>query len=334
MNGKGIKPNDHAQEQGILVVKKGSFFVAGKRVTIKGGEPFYTSLVENSEPQPYSPDGDYQAGQMYVQYTRIAHPVCPFPVCMIHGGGMTGAEWESTLDGRPGWEFHFLQNGFDVNVSDGVERGRSSWAKYPEINAGPPFFRNYEEAWRTFRLGEHYPEPYEGLRFDTDRFEYFVKQQVPRWTTSNRMVDAGYAAYLEGLKDGCILLAHSQGGLFALRAALEYPAHVKAIVLVESSSSLDVNTTDVSSLKDVPFLFVWGDFLGEKYTHENYSWVANFAYNGTMRNLHERILSSGGDSTWLELPDLGITGNSHAMMVEDNSYEVADMILDWLKSRV
>lgn len=77
---------------------------------------------------------------MYVQYTRLEHPVVPYPVCMIHGGGATGALWESTLDGRPGREFSFQQNGFHVNVSDGVERGRSSWAQFPEINEGPPMF--------------------------------------------------------------------------------------------------------------------------------------------------------------------------------------------------
>ena len=86
----------------------------------------------------YDPNGDFQAGQMYVQYTRLADPVVPYPVCMVHGGGGTGALWETTQAGEPGWEYMFLQNGFHVNVSDGVERGRASWAQFPEINPVPP----------------------------------------------------------------------------------------------------------------------------------------------------------------------------------------------------
>lgn len=39
----------------------------------------------------------------------------------------------------------FLQNGLNVNVSDGVERGRSSWAQFPEINEGEPMFQSYAE---------------------------------------------------------------------------------------------------------------------------------------------------------------------------------------------
>lgn len=42
-----------------------------------------------------------------------------------------------------------------------------------------------------------------------------------------------------------------------------------------------------------------------------------------MRKLHERILELGGDSTWMHLPEMGIRGNIHAMMQEDNSRQIA-----------
>lgn len=318
----------------IKVAQKGSYYIGGKKVTISGGSPFQTRLLENGPLLEYSPDGDYQAGQMYVQYTRLADPILPYPVCMIHGGGMTGSAFESTLTGEPGWEFMFLKAGFHVNLSDGVERGRSSWAKYPEINDCPPFFRNYSECWQTFRLGEQVGNLYEGCRFDANQFDLLVKQQVPRWTTSGKMVQEGYDTYLSDMTDGCILLAHSQGGLFALRAALKYAKNVKAVILIESSSTMDVKETDISAFKDIPFLFVWGDFLGGKYVHSDYRWIADFAYQDTMANLHQEILNMGGDSTWLHLPEIGILGNSHAMMIEDNSQQIADLVCDWIKEKV
>lgn len=318
----------------IKVSAMGSYYIGGKKVNVEGGSLIYASPVENMPPHPFKSDGDYQVGQMYVQYTRLANPIIPYPVCMIHGGGMCGAQWESTLDGHPGWGFRFLQKGYHVYISDGVERGRASWAKYPEIYPDEPLFRNYEEGWQTFRLGEHLYEPYNGLRFDVTKFDYFMKQQIPRWLSSARMSEIAYNEYIGSFNDGCILLAHSQGGLFALKAALAYPGNIKGIILIESSSTLNIDTTDISPFKNIPILHIWGDFLGSTYVSDEYRWVADYAYSNTMRNLHNKMNQTGGNSTWIHLPELGIRGNSHALMVEDNSDEIADIIFEWMNKNI
>lgn len=318
----------------VSIISKGSYHIGGKKVTIEGSAPIQTSFWPGGPPVTYDPNGDFQAGQMYVQYTRLEDPVVPYPVCMVHGGGSSGALWESTQDGRPGWEFRFLQNGFNVNVSDGVERGRSSWAQFPEINDGPPMFNSYAERWTTYRLGPRYGVPYEGSRFDYSKYDQFMKQHVPRWTTSNAMVQAAYDTYFASMTEGMIVMAHSQGGLFSLEAALKNVENVRGVILVESSSDMDVEKVDVSSFREIPFLFVYGDFLGEEYCIDGYKWPGAFAWEGSMRNLHEKLLSMGGDSTWLSLPELGIRGNTHALMMEDNSDEIADRICEWMKEHI
>ena len=50
-----------------------------------------------------------------------------------------------------------------------------------------------------------------------------MKSQVPRWTTSIPMAQKAYNQYVGGMTDGCIMLAHSQGGLFTVNAVLEHP---------------------------------------------------------------------------------------------------------------
>lgn len=322
----------------VTIADMGSYFVGGKKVTVEGGEPIYAKLVDGwKEPKKFSPDGDYQAGQMYVQYVRLSKPLSPYPVCLIHGGGLCGTMWERTLDDKPGWMYRLLENGYHVNVSDGADRGRSPWARYPEINKQPAFFRNYEEAWTTFRLGEKYPEPFDGIRFDLSKFEYFMKQQVPRFPggIATSTADSAYADYFEKLSDdgGHIILAYSEGGLFALRAALKFPKNIKALILVESTSTMDVDTTDISCLNGIPVLHIWGDYIGEEYINDHYSWAAAYAYNDTMRRFHERLLAIGGDSTWIHLPEIGIANNTHALIAEDNSYEILDVILNWLHER-
>ena len=59
---------------------------------------------------------------------------------MWHGGGESGANWETTPDGRDGWQMRFLRAGLDVYVSDSVERGSSSWARRPNVYTSEPFF--------------------------------------------------------------------------------------------------------------------------------------------------------------------------------------------------
>ena len=103
---------------------------------------------------------------------------------------------------------------------------------------------------------------------------------------------------------------------------------------MESSSNMDVDKVDVSPFKDIPFLFVYGDFLGEEYCIDGYKWPGAFAWEDNMRRLHERLLELGGDSTWMSLPEMGIRGNTHALMMEDNSDQIADLICGWMKEHI
>ena len=38
----------------------------------------------------------------------------------------------------------------------------------------------------------------------------------------------------------------------------------------------------------------------------------------------------GADYTWMSLPDMGIKGNSHMLMMDNNNDEIAALISDWL----
>src|SRR5262245_18068065 len=73
----------------------------------------------------------HSVGQMYVEYQIPAVQTHPFPIVLVHGGGQTGAGWQTTPDGRPGWAQYFLKRGYPVYVVDQVARGRSPYA--PEV---------------------------------------------------------------------------------------------------------------------------------------------------------------------------------------------------------
>ena len=203
----------------IKVKDRGSYFVGGKKYTLSGLPIVEMSFTPNGARSKVDPNGEYQAGQMYVQYVRLEEPISSYPVLLCHGGGMNGSTWETTPDGREGWDNLFLKSGFDIFVSDSVERGRSTWARYPEINPGPPVFRTYKAAWTGFRFGPNYGEIYKGQQFPVDYMDIFMKAANPRWTTSGEWTQKAFDEYVGSMKQGCILVSHSTGCLYAERAA-------------------------------------------------------------------------------------------------------------------
>ncbi len=110
-------------------------------------------FTPGAPPFRVDPNGDFEVEAMYVQFVRLRQPRGRVPILFWHGGGLTGVTWETTPDGRPGWQQRFLEAGFDVYVSDAVERGRAGWARFPEVWPTEPFFRAKAEGWELFRLG-------------------------------------------------------------------------------------------------------------------------------------------------------------------------------------
>ncbi|MFO1068351.1 MAG: esterase [Geminicoccaceae bacterium] len=318
-------------EAPIAVREIGSFHLGGRMTKLAGLPPRGRLSAPGGPVHPIDPNGEIMVGQMYVQYVRLAEPRSAAPLLLWHGGGMTGANWETTPDGRPGWQMAFLRAGFDTYVSDAVERGRASWAPYPEVYAEAPYFRTAREAWEeAFRFGpagSWHADParratHPGLRFPVAHMEAFMRQFVPRWGTNDALTQSAYDALVARL-DGAIILTHSQGGNFGLRAALTAPERVRAVISLEPSGAPDPGMADAARLRGVPHLFLWGDYL------DRHPFWVNSVPN--VRRWHQALAAAGVDAEWCELPARGIRGNSHALMADDNSDEVAALVLDWLR---
>ena len=172
------------EDQCVAVRDMGSFHVGGGLVQLAGLPLRERASTHGGPVRAIDPNGEIAAGQMYAQYVRLADPRGRVPVLMWHGGGMSGANWETTPDGREGWQMLFLRAGFDVFICDAVERGRASWAPYPQVYRSEPFFRTAREAWEvTFRFGpvgswdadpaRRFTHP--GLRFPVGAIDQFMK---------------------------------------------------------------------------------------------------------------------------------------------------------------
>ena len=316
--------------RGMVVKEVGSYSIGGRTVTLSGLPKKEMVYSPGSPPVTLDPNGDFAVEQMYTRYTRLAQPRATVPMLLWHGGGLSGTTFESKPDGQPGWEMFFLHQGWDVYVSDAVERGRASWARYPEIFTSEPVFRTKKEAWELFRIGSRYAtDPAQrvalaGTQFPTESFDAFARQSIPRWATNDAATQRAYDLYVEQACP-CVIVVHSQGGNFAFNSALKHPDKVKALVVVEPSGSPNPARTDIARLARVPVLWVWGDYI-----RESTFWSSIHARQETLR---AALRQAGGRADTLLLPEHGIRGNSHMLMMDRNSDEVAGLIQQWLATQ-
>lgn len=303
----------------------GSYFAGGRLVTVAGEAPRPIRFSAQAGIE-HDPNGTFHIEQAYVQHFTPAGPA-RVPLVLVHGGCLTGAMWETTPDGRPGWLDRFLRAGHPVHVVDGVERGRAGWCALPGVWPDPPLMRSAGQMWELYRLGR--PDgfatrtPFPGQQFPVTALHALLQQHVPRWfSTVPAAVDA-LVAVLERTGPA-VVVSHSNGGLIALQAAWRRPELAAGLVCVEPSGFPDGPVP--AGIRGVPVLLVMGDYLAETPLWAGLSdAAAAFA---------ARLAGAGARVADWRLPERGMAGNSHLPMMDRNSDAVAWAVLGWIKAEV
>ncbi|HYF09161.1 MAG TPA: alpha/beta fold hydrolase [Acetobacteraceae bacterium] len=319
----------HAASAPLALRAMGSFHIGGREAEVSGRAVREVALVPGAPPVRIDPNGTYQVEGMYVQFHIPEPERGAAPLLMWHGGGLTGVTWESTPDGREGWQQFFLRRGWAVYVSDAVERGRAGWAMSPEIFEGEPIFLTKSDPWERFRIGAgagtyRTRTILPGSQFPAEAYDNFMRQIVPRWVTTDAAQLAAYRALLSRVGPS-VVMAHSQGGFFACRAAQAQPDRVRALVLLEPSGFGETTPEALAALRGIPVLALYGDFI-----EQDRRWPA-IRQRGL--NFYARLRGAGGSVEVVNLPERGIRGNSHMMMMDRNNEQVATLVQDWLAAR-
>jgi len=319
-----------------LVLKaQGSFFVGGEKAEQTQGE------LGN-----LGPGGHIAVNQMYVRYMVPQGGDGNVPVVMVHGATLTGKSWETTPDGRMGWDEYFVRKGHPVYVPDQVGRGRSGFnqAIFNNVRAGsappanqPAWLRFSDEGvWPNFRFGLTLGAPFPDSQFPLAAVDELAKQGVPDVSfgglpTPNPTLKA--MSDLAGQLNGAVLMGHSQSGSFPLEAALLDSKAAKGLVLVEPGRCPASYTEgQIKTLATVPILVVFGDHRETPTGLPTLpSWQARFE---ACQALIGRITSLGGHAQMLNPSERGIRGNSHMIMQDKNNLQIADLILQWIDEHV
>ena len=349
MAGGGCATN---QATGPITIKdQGSFFVGGRQVQAAG------TFDATAAPNPGTAGQSYWVDQMYVQY-QVPVNARKLPLILVHGGSGTGRVWETTPDGREGYQSIFLRRGYPVYIVDFPRRGR---AGYPSF--GGPFGKlddnqqivpnrtgqaGRQYAWSRWRLGPRYPEVFPVQAFPMNAVESFMQHLVPT-VSDNAEVISGALLQLLDKVGPAILVTHSQSGLFGWLAGARSP-HVKGIVSYEPGfvfekselpkpiplfkgtqpAGTPISSAEFANLVKIPMQVVYGDNIPKEPIPDLIA-DGRRAQVVTSSLFADHFNRKGGRVSVQHLPDVGLRGNSHFMFSDLNNVEVANQMHKFLE---
>lgn len=338
----------YGQKKPIVIQEQGSFAVGGTVISSPGiFDPIkhgaFNPTDQNSEGQTLHGDHAYVFYQIPVKARKL-------PLVFWHGYGQFSKTWETTPDGREGFQNIFLRRRFPVYLIDQPRRGRAGRSTAPTtIKAAAD-----EQLWfGIFRLGvgtEFFP----GVQFSKDKeaLNQFYRQMTPDTGPLEIAVNVDAVSALFDKIGPGILVTHSHSGGQGWLTALKNKK-VKAIVCYEPGSNFvfpegevpepmpyvggelkarGVAMSEFKRLTEIPITIYYGDYIPTEPVENpgQEQWRVALAMAEKWRDV---VNKHGGDVTLVYLPDIGIHGNTHFPMSDLNNVEIADLMSKWLKEK-
>lgn len=337
-----------ASSKQLIIEEQGSFAVGGTIVTAPGTfDPIkhgaFSPANQPSEGQTLHGDHAYAFYQIPKRHHKL-------PIIFWHGHGQSAKTWETTPDGREGFQNIFLRRRFPVYLIDQPGRGRAARSTKPaNISANPD-----EQLWfGIFRIGA-WPDFYPGVQFskEPEALNQFFRQMVPNAGPYNAQVNIDAVSALFNKIGNGILVTHSQSGGPGWRTAIQNN-NVRAIISFEpggdflfpegeapgeiklSGRTVTPPTVPMDAfmkLTKIPIIIYYGDNIPNE-PSENPGKEQWRAFLTVAKQFRDVVNKHGGDVTLVHLPEIGIKGNTHFPMSDLNNVEVADHLFGWLKKK-
>jgi pimeloyl-ACP methyl ester carboxylesterase len=324
----------------LTIQEQGSFAVGGKVTTNPG-----TFNPKQPTPQGQTLHGDHA----YVFY-QIPVNRRKLPLVFLHGTGQFSKTWETTPDGREGFQTIFLRRRFPVYLIDQPRRGNAGRSTVSAtIDAVPD-----EQGWfDTFRVGI-WPEYFPGVQFsnDPEALNQYFRQMTPNVGPYDPGVISDACAALFDRIGPAIFVTHSQGGGLGWLTAVK-SGNVRAIVSYEPGSGFlfpegevpeplassggplaatGVPMAEFAKLIKIPIIIFYGDNIPEKPSDipGQDGWRVRLEM---ARKWRDTVNRHGGDVTVVHLPEVGIPGNTHFPFSDLNNQQVADLLSRFLSEK-
>jgi pimeloyl-ACP methyl ester carboxylesterase len=295
--------------------------------------------------------GTVPRGPMFVQWEAPVEVRHELPLVLIHGGGGQGTDYLGTPDGRPGWATHLVREGYVVYVVDRPGHGRSP--HHPDVLGpmGPPF--SFELAAGLFAppadaaAAQGHTQWPDG---DGRALEQFAAGTGPLLAdfAEAQALDRSRGAELLDAIGPAVLVTHSLGGPAGWLIADARPDLVRAIVAVEPVGppfadtpfgTLEWGLTAAPMAFDPPVEHAGELQAGQPRRLANLGGIPIAVVTSEASpfalfadDVVAFLRAARCTAERLHLPDHGVRGNGHGIMLERNNREALDPILEWLRA--
>jgi hypothetical protein len=332
----------HDDSQAPLIIdQEGSFMAGGTVVTTPGD---FVPTNPTSAGQTLS--GDHTYVQFQIPHASFG---ADKQNSLVMWGSFVGNSWETTPDGREGFEQLFLRKGWPVYIADRPRMGR---AARTTVGSTITPTAGDQGSFIQFRLGI-WPNLYPNSKFPPGSY---ALDQFRRWGVQS--VGPGDATLtLNDLlaitkKVGpTVLFTHSASSLSGYQAAMQDP-NIRGIIGLESTgvpcpsdhpfapvvgnfgttTCTPVDPVAFKNLTKIPILLEFGDNIPSS---PNPYFGLDFWYRMHAIDLEfmDAVNKLGGHVTLLELTQIGIRGNTHFAFTDLNNSKVADLIASYMHSQ-
>lgn len=331
---------DLVNSQYMEIKEQGSFAVGGSVIENPGT---FDAIKRTPEGQTFHGDHAYVFYQIPANARKL-------PLVLWHGFGQFSKTWETTPDGREGFQNIFLRRKYGVYLLNQPRRGNAGRSMVEAtIQPNPD-----EQFWfNIFRVGV-WPDYFPGVQFakDKETLNQYFRQITPNIGGFDTEVITDATSKLFHKIGNGILVTHSHSGGFGWATAIKNPK-VQAIVSyepgsgfpfpegevpepIESSSgalsAVGIAKEEFLKLTKIPIVIYYGDFIPEQYDPNpgTDGWRVRLEMAMLWRDAVNR---HGGDVTVIHLPEIGIKGNTHFPFSDLNNIEIADLMSKWLTEK-
>ena len=324
----------------LTIQEQGSFAVGGTVLRSPG-------TYNNNKP---TAEGQSLHGDHLYAFYQVPRNTKALPIVMLHGAYQSARSWETTSDGREGFQTIFLRRGFPVYLVDQPRRGRAGNSTVATTIEPTP---NDQLFFDQFRIGT-WPNYFDGVRFDRtpETLNQFFRSMTPNTGPYDAGVISDAMSALFDRIGPSVLFTHSQAGGPGWLTAIKNQ-NVKAIVSFEPGSGFAfpagelpdampsaagpltpeaVPLDDFKKLTRIPIVIYYGDNIPTTPTERRGE--DNWRVRLAMAKLWVAAINKhGGDARLVHLPEIGIRGNTHFMFSDLNNVEIADQVSKFLAEK-